>query len=116
MAAEKARISKNNAEIGDAALDAAFDTWAWGASIATPDKVEATLAQYKNGNSFDLNEFVAAAARGRAVTGLGALTFIVIQVTAYGSLFIAPFFRVFLNLDLGFGMLGSCDGVCNTLF
>ena len=55
--AEKSRISKKNAEIGDAALDAAFDTWAWGASIATPDKVEATLAQYRNGNSFDLNEF-----------------------------------------------------------
>lgn len=114
--AEKARISKKGALIGDAALDAAFDTWAWGASIATPDKVEATLAQYRNGNTFDVGEFTGAASRGRAVTGLGALTFIVIQVTAYGSLFIAPALRVFAGLDIGFGQLGSCDGVCSSLF
>ena len=36
--AEMARISKKDALIGDAALDAVFDSWAWGASIATPDK------------------------------------------------------------------------------
>lgn len=114
--AEKGRISKSGALIGDAALDAVFDSWAWGASVGTQDKVEATLAQYKNGNSFDVNEFTAAAARGRAVTGLGALSFIVIQATAYGSLFIAPFLRVFFDIDIGFGQLGSCDGTCNSLF
>jgi hypothetical protein len=114
--AEKGRISKSNPKIGDAALDAVFDTWAWGASIATPDKVETTLALYKNGNSFNIDEFVGAAIRGRAVTGLGALTFIVIQVVAYGTLFIAPFLRVFFDIDIGFGQLGECDGVCKTLF
>jgi len=114
--AEKGRISKSNPEIGDAALDAVFDSWAWGASIATADKVEATLALYKDGNSFDLNEFAGAATRGRAVTGLGALSFIVIQTVAYGCLFIAPALRVFADLDIGFGQLGGCDGVCKSLF
>lgn len=114
--AEKARISKNNVEIGDSALDAVFDTWAWGASIATPDKVEKTLSIYKNGNAFNVDEFSSAAARGRFVTGLGALSFIVIQVVAYGTLFIAPALRVFFDIDVGFGQLGDCDGVCKTIF
>jgi len=114
--AEKGRISKNNAEIGDAALDAVFDSWAWGASIATPDKVENTLALYQNGNSFNVKEFTGAASRGRAVTGLGALSFVVIQVVAYGTLFIAPALRVFLDIDIGLGQMGACDGICKTLF
>jgi len=114
--AEKGRISKNGAMIGDAALDAVFDSWAWGASVATQDKVEATLAQFQRGNSLNIGEFSAAAARGRAVTGIGALSFILIQLTAYGSLFIAPFLRVVLNVDIGFGQLGDCEGVCSSLF
>lgn len=115
--AEKGRISKKGALIGDAALDAVFDTWAWGASVATPDKVENTLALFQKGNkSLDLGEFSGAAARGRAVTGAGALTFIVIQVLAYGSLFIAPALRVLLDVDIGFGQLGSCSETCTSLF
>jgi len=114
--AEKARISKKNPEIGDAALDAVFDSWAWGASIATPDKVEKTLSLYTSGKSFNVKEFTGAASRGRAVTGLGALSFIVIQVVAYGTLFIAPALRVFFDIDVGFGQMGGCDGTCNTLF
>jgi len=111
-AAEKRRISAKNAVIGDAALDAVFDSWAWGASVATPDKVEKTLKQYRNTagqNTFNLQEFSGAAARGRAVTGVGALSFIVIQAVAYGSLFIAPALRVFANIDIGFGQMGACD-------
>ena len=122
-AAEKARISKPNAIIGDAALDAAFDTWAWGASVATPDKVEQTLKVYrgvgtgkKGENTLDLDEFVKAALRGRAVTGVGALSFIIIQVVAYGTLFIAPTLRVLFDVDIGFGQLGSCSGECAPLF
>jgi len=114
--AEKARISKKNPVIGDAALDAVFDSWAWGASIATPDKVEKTLSLYRNGNAFDINEFSSAASRGRAVTGLGAFTFVVIQAVAYGCLFVAPALRVFFDIDVGFGELGQCDGTCNSLF
>eukprot|EP00979_Chaetoceros_neogracilis_P015979 scaffold6789_cov217-Chaetoceros_neogracile.AAC.4 len=96
--------------------DAVFDSWAWGASIATPDKVEKTLSLYRNGNAFDINEFSSAASRGRAVTGLGAFTFVVIQAVAYGCLFVAPALRVFFDIDVGFGELGQCDGTCNSLF
>ena len=114
--AEKGRISKKGSLIGDAALDAVFDSWAWGASVATPDKVEKTLALYKNGKSVDLGEFSSAAARGRAVTGIGALSFVVIQVVAYGSLFIAPGLRVLFDIDIGLGKLGSCTAECTKLF
>jgi len=114
---EGRRIGKANAVIGDAALDAVFDSWAWGSSVATPDKVQTTLALYKkNDGSFDLDEFIQAAARGRAVTGFAALTFVFIQVIAYCSLFIAPLLRVVFNIDIGFGVLGDCDGTCATLF
>lgn len=115
---EGARISKQGALIGDAALDAVFDSWAWGASVATPDKVENQLAQWRvNPSNFDLGEFTGAAIRGRAVTGLGALSFIVIQAVAYGTLFIAPFLRVFANIDIGLGEMGACDPeMCTRLF
>lgn len=64
--AELPRISKSTAQIGDAALDAVFDSWAWGASIATPDKVENTLKLFKpTSTELDLDAFVAAAIRGR---------------------------------------------------
>ena len=45
--AENERISARNAQISDNALDAVFDTWAWGASIGTPDKVEAELNKWR---------------------------------------------------------------------
>lgn len=94
--------------IGDAALDAVFDTWAWGASIATPDKVSATLKLFKKSPSeVDLGAFVGAAVRGRSATGIAALTFIVIQITVYGSLFVAPALRFLFDIDLGFGALGK---------
>ena len=114
--AENKRMSQRN--IPDAALDAVFDTWAWGASVATPDKVQNQLSDWRSDSkSFDLNKFVGAAIRGRAVTWLGIITFIVIQVVAYGSLFIAPFLRVFFDIDIGFGSLGSCgvDGCTKLL-
>jgi len=114
---EGKRIGKVGVVIGDAALDAVFDSWAWGSSVATPDKVETTLALYKNSDgAFDVDEFIGAAARGRAVTGFAALTFIFIQVIAYCSLFIAPLLRVVFDIDIGFGVLGDCDGTCTTLF
>jgi len=78
--------------------------------------VETTLALYRKGKDLDLKEFVSAASRGRAVTGVGALTFVVIQVVAFSSFLIAPALRQFANIDIGFGQLGSCDGLCNTLF
>jgi len=109
-AAEKARLSKPNAVIGDAALDAVFDTWAWGASVATPDKVDNELRKWRtDSQSFDVSKFTKSAIGGRSITGLAAVTFIVIQVIAYGTLFIAPFLREFANVDIGFGQLGSCD-------
>lgn len=112
------RISKYGASIGDAALDAVFDTWAWGASVATPDKVESQLKMWRESpDSFRVGKFTGAVIRGRSVTGIGIVTFIVIQVIAYGTLFIAPFLRVFFNVDIGFGQLGSCNpGGCVTLF
>jgi hypothetical protein len=48
-----------------------------------------------------------AAIRGRSATGLAALTFILIQVTAYGTLFVAPALRFFFDIDIGFGTLGA---------
>lgn len=114
---EGKRVKKAGAVIGDAALDAVFDSWAWGASVATPDKVEATLAVYKKSDgSIDLNDFIGAAVRGRAVTGFAALTFVFIQVIAYSCLFIAPLLRVVFDIDIGFGVLGECDGTCTSLF
>lgn len=115
--AEGPRIKKNGALIGDAALDAVFDTWAWGAGIATPDKVAAQLKDWRKGDTLDVGKFAFAAIRGRATTGFAALTFVVIQVVAYGTLFIAPALRVFFDIDIGFGSLGGCgeDG-CISLF
>ncbi|GMH52421.1 hypothetical protein TrRE_jg4100, partial [Triparma retinervis] len=46
---------------------------------------------------------------GRSVTGLAILAFVLIQVSAYGVLFVAPFLREFVNLDIGFGTLGTCN-------
>jgi len=115
---EKSRISNSNVVIGDAALDAVFDSWAWGASVATPDKVTKTLDQFLSdgGKSLDVDELVGAAIRGRSVTGFAALSFIFIQIIALGSLFVAPVLRELFNLDIGFGKLGTCDGDCTTLF
>jgi hypothetical protein len=42
-ATEMARISKQDTFIGNAVLDDVFNFWAWGASIATLDKVGNTL-------------------------------------------------------------------------
>jgi len=116
-AAEEGRISKQGALIGDAALDAVFDTWAGGANIATPDKVAKQLASWRpDTGSFNLAGFTAAAVSGRALIGIAALTFVVIQVVAYGTLFIAPALRVFAGIDIGMGEMGQCDGTCTTLF
>jgi hypothetical protein len=88
---ELKRISKQGALMGDAALDAVFDSWAWGASIATPDKVDNTLKLFKpSPNELDLDAFVSAAIRGRSQTAIAAVTFVVIQILVYGSLFIRP--------------------------
>jgi hypothetical protein len=107
-AAEMARISKKDALIGDSALDAVFDSWAWGASIATPDKVGNTLNIFKpNPSEVDLDAFVSAAIRGRSTTGFAALTFIVIQLVVFGALFVGPALRMFFDIDIGLGSLGS---------
>lgn len=101
-------VSKKDILISDVALDAVFDSWAWGASIATPDKVQKTLRVFKKGPSdVDLGAFTGAAIRGRSATGFAALTFILIQVTAYGALFVAPVLRFFFDIDIGFGTLGA---------
>eukprot|EP00536_Pseudo-nitzschia_multiseries_P005632 jgi/Psemu1/238687/estExt_Genewise1.C_1080035 len=91
--AEEKRIAKKDAIIGDAALDAVFDSWTGGASVATPDKVEKVLSKVKptpGKNEVDLNAFVDAAVLGRANTAFAALTFIVIQIIAFGALFVRP--------------------------
>lgn len=111
-------ISNKNYEIPDAALDAVFDTWAWGSGIATPDKVKSQLSSWRiNTSTFDVSKFSSAAVAGRSVTGAAIVTFILIQVIAYGALFIAPALRVFFDIDIGFGVVGECpSGQCTTLF
>ena len=100
-ASELSRVSKQGALISDAALDAVFDSWAWGASFATPDKVEKTLRLYKpSSDQLDLGAFVGAAIRGRSATGFAALTFVVIQVVAYTSIFIAPTLKYLFDIDI----------------
>jgi hypothetical protein len=94
--AEEKRISKMNAIIGDAALDAVFDSWSWGASIATPDKVANTLKIAKpvpGTNEVDLDAFVGAAIRGRSNTAFAALSFVIIQLIVLGALFIGPLLK-----------------------
>jgi hypothetical protein len=116
---ELPRVKSSGADIPDAALDAVFDTWAWGASVATPDKVGNCLGRWRpDKDTFDLDAFQRDAVAGRAVTGLAIVAFIVIQVSAYGVLFVAPFLREFFNLDIGFGTLGSCnpEGCANLFF
>mmetsp|Transcript_19949 Transcript_19949/g.29703 ORF Transcript_19949/g.29703 Transcript_19949/m.29703 type:complete len:313 (-) Transcript_19949:153-1091(-) len=111
------QVGAANYPIPDSALDAVFDTWAWGSGIATPDKVETQLKNWRVGKGFDVAKFSKAAVSGRSVTGLAIVTFIVIQVTVYGALFIAPLLRVFFDIDIGFGQLGSCgENGCTTLF
>merc|ERR1711957_777654 len=94
--AERKRISTSKAIIGDAALDAVFDSWSWGASIATPDKVTDTLSIIKpvpGKNEVDLDAFVGAAVRGRSNTTFAALSFVVIQFVVFGVLFIGPLIK-----------------------
>lgn len=116
--AELARVKKPNVLIGDAALDAVFDTWGWGASIGTPDKVQVQLNDWRpNAGVLDVGRLANAATRGKAVTVVGALTFVIIQVVAYGTLFIAPALRAFFDIDLGFGTMGECSANgCYELF
>ena len=103
--AEESRISKSGAIISDAALDAVFDTWAWGASIATPDKVDTTLKLYKpSPTEVSLDNFIGAALRGRSVTGISALTFVVIQVVVYTTVFIFPTIKFFFDIDILSGL------------
>jgi len=101
--AEVKRISKQDALIGDAALDAVFDSWSWGASIATPDKVTDTLKIIKpvpGKNEVDLDAFVGAAVRGRSNTTFAALLFVVIQFVVVGTLFIGPFIKTLTGVDV----------------
>lgn len=100
---EEKRIAKKDALIGDAALDAVFDSWTGGASIATPDKVEKSLSKVKpvpGKNEIDLKAFVGAAVAGRANTAFAALTFIVIQIIVFGSLFIRPLIQSLTGVDI----------------
>ena len=116
--AEEGRIQRQGALIGDAALDAVWDTWAWGSSIGTPDKVMTQLRNYHpTPRELNVNNLVSAVLFGRSLTGLAALTFVVIQVVAYGALFVGPFLRTFADIDIGFGGLGMCDPTtCVKLF
>jgi len=119
---ELKRVSGKKAIIPDAALDAVFDTWAWGANIATPDKVARQIAYFRGGDGGTASTVVEwrlnlAAASGRAITVLAALTFITLQAVAYGALFIGPALRVFFDLDIGFGEMGRCDPeLCTRIF
>lgn len=100
-ASEEKRISKNDAIIGDAALDAVFDSWTGGASIATPDKVEAALKKFKPGKTeVDLDAFVQAAVLGRATTAFAAATFVLIQILVFGSLFLQPLVKSITGNDI----------------
>lgn len=106
--AEEKRVSKKDVLIGDAALDAVFDSWAGGASVATPDKVEQVLGKIKptpGKNEVDLNAFVGAAVTGRSITAFAALTFVILQTLAFGSLFIRPFIQALTGVDLASGYL-----------
>ena len=106
--AELQRVSKQGALISDAALDAVFDTWAWGAGVATPDKVAKTLKVFQpSSDQVNLGDFVGAAIRGRSATGFAALFFITLQIVALGALFIGPTLRVLFDIDIGFGQLGG---------
>jgi len=112
-------LKSNKLPIGDAALDAIWDSWTGGASIATPDKVKSALEKWRpSKDTFALSKFIAAATGGRSIVALGALTFIIIQVVSLGSLFIAPLLRVAFNIDAGFGQLGACydPDTCVKLF
>jgi len=102
--AEEKRVAKKDALIGDAALDAVFDSWSGGASVATPDKVELTLRKIKptpGKNDVDLDAFVGEAVGGRAVTAFAALTFVVIQIIVFGSLFVRPMIKSLTGVDIG---------------
>eukprot|EP00592_Proboscia_alata_P007396 CAMPEP_0194357260 /NCGR_PEP_ID=MMETSP0174-20130528/4766_1 /TAXON_ID=216777 /ORGANISM="Proboscia alata, Strain PI-D3" /LENGTH=352 /DNA_ID=CAMNT_0039127199 /DNA_START=260 /DNA_END=1318 /DNA_ORIENTATION=- len=93
---EKGRISKKGALIGDAALDAVFDSWANGASVATKDKVSKQLSSWRDsGKTFDLQSFTTAAIIGRAYTGAAAVTFIAIQLLALKTLILGPILGFF---------------------
>lgn len=98
--AEESRISRPDAIIGDAAIDAVFDSWSWGASIATPDKVANTLKLIKpnaggkinnqSNNEIDLDAFVSAAIRGRSNTLVAAAIFVVIQLVVLCVIVVGP--------------------------
>lgn len=99
--AEEKRVAKKDALIGDAALDAVFDSWTGGGSVVTPDKVEAGLLKVKpSGNDVDLNAFVGTAVGGRANTAFAALTFVVIQIIVFASLFVGPLVQSLTGTEL----------------
>jgi len=115
---QEKRISQKGYMISDAALDAVWDTWSGGSGISTPDKVAGALRSYrKSSTEFDVNSFAVSVVLGKSVVVLAAITFIFIQVIALGTLFIAPTLRIFFDIDIGFGDVGTCDPeTCVRLF
>jgi hypothetical protein len=72
-----------------------------GGSVVTPDKVEAGLLKVKpSGNDVDLNAFVGTAVGGRANTAFAALTFVVIQIIVFASLFVGPLVQSLTGTEL----------------
>ena len=66
--------------------------------MATPDKVGRTLQSYTQPDgSVDLGSFIGSAIRGRSATWLAAGTFILIQIIAYGTLFVRPVVNFLLD-------------------
>jgi hypothetical protein len=50
---------------------------------------------------------MSAAIRGRSTTGFAALTFLVIQLVIFRILLMEPVLRIFFDIDIGLGSLGS---------
>jgi hypothetical protein len=108
-AGEMAQISQQDVLIGDAVLDAIFNSWAWGPNIAMLDKVEDTLNICKlNKLEVDMDAFVSAALPFRDTQQQDPpLTFITIQLVFFGTLFVEPAIRFLKKIDIGLESLGS---------
>ena len=98
----------------DSALDAVFDSVTGGAGVMTFDKASSWI---KNTDSGSFSAFKLQFLLSKSSTMVAIITFVTLQVTAFGVLFIAPFLREFLNVDVGWGVIGTCAAEgCQTLF
>jgi len=109
--------SRIKGEVPDRPLDVIFDSISSGAGVITRSKADAWLSDMNEADN-KLRKLNEKYVGSKAITVTAILLFAVLQISAFGTLFVAPILREFFNIDIGFGgSLGTCaETGCSTLF